>query len=301
MNYKFLVLLFLIGAFSLNAQNNNIELPDVDVKVGVLTIPHFDFYVTNKGEVIYNKDTIKVHEIKEYLYRPIKGYRVTSVYMNKYIHLFADKNLRYSLIDSIKTEISSTNSSKYIIYRSNFKRNAQRKVKGIKHKSPLSFYAFSPPEYLRTKKEIRERDSVSKREYELNPNLPPVSSLKEVSWKPAYSVERAVYSVQQKIIDEALENKSHKCYTVSNEWLIENKTNKLIDINEKELNKLLLSLDVVFLKFNNELTYESYINFIKILQDLKPNFVHNPNFAEIIELSNQIQGLHKKFKIKLCN
>lgn len=301
MNYKFLVFLFLMGVFNLNAQIDNIELPDVDAKVGGLTIPHLDFYVTNTNEVIYNKDTIKVHEIKELLYQPIKYYGITSVYMPKHIHIFADKNVKYSLIDSVKTEISSTDSSKYIIYRSNFIQKNQYNVKGIKHKSPLSFYSFSPPEYLKTKKEIRERDSISKKDYELNPKLPPIRSLNEIPWKPVYSVERAVYGIQQKIIDEALENQIYKCYTVANNNLIENKTNNHIDINKEELKKLLLGLDVIFLRFDIDLTYESYINFIKTLQELKPNFVHNPNHAEVIELSSQIQELHKKFRIKLCN
>ena len=46
--------------FNTTAQVKSIELPDVDVKVGVLTFPHFYFYVTKENVIIYNNDTIKI-------------------------------------------------------------------------------------------------------------------------------------------------------------------------------------------------------------------------------------------------
>ena len=249
----------LVCFLNTSAQVESIELPDVDVKVGVLTFPHFDFYVTKENVIIYNNDTIKVHQIKELLHQPIKDYGMeTTAYMYKYIHILADKNVKYRLIDSIKTEISSTNSSKYIIYRSNFEKGKTYDIKGIKHKSPISFYSFSPPKFLKTDEEIRIQDSILKREYELNPYLPPVPSFDDPSWILVKSIERSTYSIQQKIIDEALNNKTFKCYSITNEGL--KAGSEQINLDKNNLEKILLTNDVVFIKYTDDLIYSNYIS-----------------------------------------
>uniref|UniRef100_UPI00404A547F hypothetical protein n=1 Tax=Gelidibacter sp. TaxID=2018083 RepID=UPI00404A547F len=298
---------FLIGIaiffsfLSTTAQVESIELPDVDMKIGVLALDHFDFYITKENVIIYNNDTIKVHQIKELLHQPTEDFGIeTMAYMNKTIHILADKNVKYKLIDSIKTEISSTNTSKYIIYRSNFEQKCSYNIKGIKHKSPLSFYSFSPAKFLKTDEEIRIQDSILKKRYELNPDLPPVPSFDDPSWIPVKSIERATYSIQQKIIDETLNNKTFNCYYVTNEGL--KIGSKQINLDKNNLEKILLINDVVFIKYTDDLIYSNYIKFIELLQELKPNFtVTNSNYAEVVELSYQIQELHKKAKIKLCD
>jgi biopolymer transport protein ExbD len=301
MKHYLIIVVMLFCFFNTTAQVKSIELPDVDVKVGVLTFPHFDFYVTKENVIIYNNDTIKIHQIKEFLHQPIKDYGMEfTAYMYKYIHILADKNVKYKLIDSIKTEISSTNSSKYIIYRSNFEQEKTSNIKGIKHKSPMSFYSFLPPEFLKTDEEIRIQDSISKEEYKLNPDLLPVPSFDDPSWIPVKSIERATYSIQQKIIDEVLNNKTFNCYYVTNEGL--KIGSKQINLDKNNLERILLINDVVFIKYTDDLIYSNYIKFAELLQELKPNFtITNANYAEVIELSYQIQELHKKAKIKLCD
>src|SRR5690606_29015722 len=107
---------------------------------------------------------------------------------------------------------SCTNSSKYIIYRSNINLKNSRDIKGIKHKSPMSYYSFSPPEYLKTQRELKERDSIEKSHANQLSVLPIMPDLPtENQWNPIVSVERAIYSLQQEIIDEALQGKSYQC------------------------------------------------------------------------------------------
>lgn len=299
MKQKIAYLCLFFTFLNVNAQDS-ISLPNVDVKIGLKYYSPFCVYVTNENKIIYKKDTISLYQIKERLY----DFSIAEIYAKKQIHLFVDKNVRYSLIDSIKTEISSTNSSKYIVYRSNrIYTNRRRNVaKGIKHKSSLSYYSFLPPEYLRTRQEIKERDSLSKKKRELNPNLPPPPSSNDNRWVQASpNIERATYGIQQNIIDEALSNKVFSCYSISNTGLIDD-AGKEINVSKEVLQEILKNNDAVFLKYESDLIYDNYIEFVKILQELKPNFKKNiHSYAEVIELSYQIQQLHKKAHIKLCN
>ncbi|MGJ8591183.1 MAG: hypothetical protein ACSHXF_01470 [Aquaticitalea sp.] len=298
---KFSIVLFVsfILGLSLSAQDNSINLPDINMKVGMIVEPNYDIYVTKNKHIIFEKDTVNLNEINKLLYQSIKGYGVATVaYMQKQIHLFADRDLEYRLIDDIKTEISSTNSSKYIIYRSSPNSNNGRGINGIKHKSPLSYFSVYPPEYIKTKKQIKTNDSIIKEQEYLISDFPEIPSSSDSNWKIHTSVERIIYSVQKEIIEGTLRDKIFECLTISNAGLIN--TEKKI-ITKSDLKKLLLKNDILFLKYNSDLTYGNYLNAITILQELKPNFGSNMNYAEVIELSYQIQKLHDEVGVVFCD
>jgi len=309
-NILLLIILSILNG-KLNAQTQNIDLPEVDSEIGVIGYPYLDIYVTKEGRIIHDSDTINIYQLKERIYTPIKKSPFVAEYSKKQIHIFADKDVNYEVIDAIKTEVSATNSSKYIVYRSNFnkKKKSDKKYvspfnriekKGIKHKSPMSYYSFMPPKYLKTKKEIRERDSINEAELKLFPDLAsmPSSKLNNSKWI-TYSTEEAIYSVQEEVINEALVDKKYKCYSISNEGFLDIELRR-IELNKTFLEKTLSNLDIVFLKYEKDLKYNNYIKFIEVLQELKPNF-KNDNYAEVIELSSQILALHKNYNIKICD
>lgn len=218
--------------------------------------------------------------------------------MQKQIHLLADKSVKYRLIDEIVTEIASTNSSRNIIFRSNSDSKKSRDVRGLKHKVPMSYYSFTPPKYLKTQKEIKEMERITDQQSEVMPNFPVVPDMESSKWIANVSVETAVYSLQKDLIHEALEAKRYECFFISNKGLL-NADNKVM--TKDDIKNALLKNDIIFLKYDSELLYGNYINLIAVVKEMTSNYVRNSDTAEVIELSNQIQDLHKKVDIELCN
>lgn len=282
---------FCIHSYS---QIDSIQLPKVDMKIGTLVEPHFDFYVTKNGSILYEKDTIKIYEVKQVLYRPIRNYGLSMMHAKKYVHIFADERVNYSLIDSIKTEIASTNSSRYIIYRSNLDSKHRRNIKGIKHQSPISYFSYLPLEYIPVQDDSEAQEHLN----EDISDFPRVPNKNSVEWKHQTSIETAVYSLQKDLLNDKLKSISYECLTMTNNGLFD-KQNKLI--SKETLRELLAKNEAIFLSYASDLKYGKYISTIALLKELKPNFESLPNLAEIIEIFAQIQKLHKEVGIQLCD
>lgn len=273
----------------------------------VIDACYYSIYVTKDNVVLFENDTIKIHQIKEKLYEGNEkyGYDISTTTAQSQVHLFIDKEAKYTIVDSIKTEIGSTNSLKHVIYRSNFKQNNFYDIKGIKYKIPKAFYTFLPPKYIYSKKErieLRERDSLNKIEImkdSILSQLPDVSNLNDYEWSST-TIEDAVYSIQQNIIDEQLSNKIFTCFLLTNEGYFINNEKIKYSLSQSEIEKLLTNNDILFIKFDKELIFDKYIKFIKIISILKPQFTQDNKLAEIIEISSQIDKLHKKAKIQIC-
>lgn len=301
---KILVFLFCFFTTYVVGQENEITLPSVDVKLGSYGSPYFSIYIDKIGNVFFEKDKIDINEVSQRLY---EGYHDSdypygpSSLMPYSVHIFADKEAKFSVIDSVRTEISKTSASKYLIYRSNLKQENTYDIKGIKIKSPMSFYRLSPPLIMITKKHKRELDSINKIEQSENPEIISLDkALNTLSMGLiASSIERAIYSIQQDVIDEALLSKKYKCINVTNQNIISDRSVYFNDI--EKMKNVVNENDIVFLDYDKNLKYGEYIHFIEKFQKINPNFKNSVYKANIIELSYQIQSLHKKAKIKLCN
>lgn len=287
-------LLLVISALS-NAQNKNIELPKIDGDLGLINYTYHSLFVYKDGTIVFENDTIQIHEIPKSIYEAenIKSkYNYGISFKSRYqVHIFADKAVNYSIIDKIKTEISSTNCSKYITYRSNFPNKQSVKIKGIKHKSHLSYYSITPPKYYDTESDIRKKERMTKHSEDLNTNssefpvMPPISSFK---FKP--SINLAIYSIQQAVIDEALLGKKLEIITVTNDSYVSNE-------EIEKLKGLLKNMDVILVKYDSELTYENYLKFIKLTYSIGKEYRIPKN--RVIELSSEILKLHRKAGIIL--
>lgn len=307
MKNKLLVYIFVFLNCLLSYTQNNISLPEINVPFQVIDACYYSIYVTKDNVVLFENDTIKIHQIKEKLYEGNEkcGYDVSTTTAQSQVHLFIDKEAKYTIVDSIKTEIGSTNSLKHVIYRSNFKQNNFYDIKGIKYKIPKAFYTFLPPKYIYSKKEkieLRERDSLNKIEIMNDPflsRLPDMSKLNDYDWD-SNTVEDAIYSIQQNIIDEQLSGKIFTCILLTNDGFYINDEKYINSINKSQIEKLLINNDILFLNFDNDLIFDNYINLIKTINVLKLEFVHNNKYADIIEMSSQINSIHNKVKIKIC-
>jgi hypothetical protein len=298
-----------MGCFCSNGQESRMELPDINENLGSLRYPYLSIRVIDSSKVTmsYNYakdlDTIPFSMIKDAVYLNLSDDRyglVSSLYMKTHIHLFADRNINYNIIDALKTELSATNKSRYIIYRSNMGNLKNSEIAGIKHKSPLGFLKLILPEYKKTKEETRTRDSLSRQQEKDFPHLAELSRSLEnssVEFESDYTLESVVYGLQQEIIDEYLLSKTYKCYKITNKGFKDSK--KVYQLSD--LGSILRNYDVVLLSHNEDLIYENYLEFIKELHKYIPNFGNKKVKAEVVELSNQIKKIHKLANIELCN
>ena len=115
----------------------------------------------------------------------------------------------------------------------------------------------------------------------------------------AWDFMERLYTDQQEIIDEILADRRFSCIRITNHGI---KIDKMIlSFSElPEIEKLFLSNEVLLVNFDEDLVYENYFKMISILRDFerKNKNKHIPLFAEI---SSEIEEIHKKANVKICN
>jgi hypothetical protein len=110
------------------------------------------------------------------------------------------------------------------------------------------------------------------------------------------------YSDRQEIIDELLSDRSYKCITLYNKKLVveNNKTIKLDDL--ENLKESLNDVDFLILHFGKDLKFDSYFKTLKFLKSEVINLTKEKNKGfHIIEISKEMEEIHKLNKIKFCN
>lgn len=113
---KNLVLIFLLIGIQTSAQLK-IDLPDSEKKIKYKSVsPISSIYVLKDNTILLEKDTVFIYNIGklislEYFKVPI------DMKMRYQVHLFADKSVNYSLIDEIKTQVSSVYAINRIYYQ----------------------------------------------------------------------------------------------------------------------------------------------------------------------------------------
>lgn len=263
----------------------------------MLSVPFHSIYVTKEKKIIFDNDTIELYNLKERLLENYlhEDYNITSTFSNKNVHFFIDKEVKYDFYDKLFTEVSSVYDAPYVILRSNFE-NDIYKIKGIKKKLSKSFYSFKAPKFYFTNAEINEKE---KQYIEDQKNgFPPIPNENDLSnWK-LNSVEIAVYTLQQEIIDEQLKGKKISLIKITNQGILKEKEYYSF-IDYKVWESLANDNNVIFIVFDKNLSYENYFKY----SSSKPLSyeISNKNNIEYIELSSQILHLHKNANIKICD
>lgn len=272
---------------------NEIEFPEIDSKLKFLVIPYHSIFVNKNGEIFFGDDKIEIQEVKEKIYGSYynhNGYDDITMYPTE-VHLFADKNVEYSIIDKIKTEIAQTNCTQKLIYRSNFEMKKQTEMYGLSHKLPNSYYKFLPPERILTKEEKVERRNNLKRDKQLGFPEPPSSNMDD--WN-IISSEVVIYTIQEPVIKEFFENKRAVIMKVGND-AFEVDDIKLSFIEVDQLKSFFKNYDIIIFDFNTNIKYTEYIDFLKTIIPIEKSM----NQIQFVEYSSKIKLLHKKAKIDL--
>jgi len=276
---------------------NKINLPEnIENNFKLLDIPYHSIYLTKENEIIFDNDTIELHNLKERLLEgyPNEDYSIASTFY-KNVHFFIDKEVKYDIYDKLFTEVSCVYDAPYVILRSNFESEIY-KIKGVKKKLFKSFYSFKAPKFLYTNIEIEEKQ---KQYIEDQKNgFPPIPNENDLSnWK-LNSVEIAAYSLQQEIINEQLIDKKVSCIKITNQGILNEKKYYSFE-DDKIWENLINKNDVLFVTFEENLIYDNFIKYAKLIP--LGNGIFRNNKIEIIELSSQIINLHKKANIYICD
>jgi len=291
-----LISLFLL-TFNLKAQIGNIELPSGNEQIKINhTTPIISIYVDKENAVYLEKESVEISELGKRLnYIRYKLPLEHMVFVK--VFLYIDKKVPYKIIDKIKTEIASV-----YIYNLYYKTGSVEDkdlLKGLGFRNHQSFFRHQHIEKKITKKQEQEikryKDSIRKTEnnfIQLPPPPPP-----PMSWTAEFSYK--LYSDQQEIIDEILEEKSYSCISITNNGIKVEKEFIGFD-NLEDIERIFLNNDVLLVNFDENLVYQNYFKMISIVRkfERKNKNKHIPLYAE---MSTEIREIHKKANIKLCD
>lgn len=290
--FKIYISLFvLISSVFVKAQVKSINLPSGDGKIILnSTTPVYSIYIDKKNRFYLDKEPIDVYAIaKKISYARYKLEEWAK--QRSEVHLYIDKRVDYSLVDLIKTELSSANFNK-IIYRTISTKDIPSGTYKTNHQS---FFKYQRLQKVLSDKQIKKNkkfnDSLRNVFGEskiIPPPPPPIAN-----W--FFENQHKIYSDNQEAIDEALENKTYKCVLLTNKGL---KTDsEIIDLNNIDnLKELFSSVDAIFVKFAADLSYSNYFQTIVRYQEIDYS-----ERAYFVELSSEINKIHKKSNITLCD
>ncbi|WP_296386691.1 hypothetical protein [Winogradskyella sp.] len=287
---QFMVIYSLLFSWVINAQIDTIDLPegDDDIKINTTTL-FFSIYVDNQSNVFLDKDSINVYNIAKRL--SYLRYKLPEHFkMRVKINLYVDKKADYYIVDIIKTQLASAYFER-LYYKTNSIEDADV-LKGISWTNHQSFYHLERPKKILTKKQQeknrRFNDSINRGFGDIPPPPAPPTS-----W--FFDSQHIIYSDSKDAIEEALEGRTFSCITLTNKGYMKN--DKIIKFKNKEkVESLFYSQDIVFVKFSDDLVYGNYLDAIKYYKDLD-----NKKKGYFIELSSEIEMIHKKSDIQLSN
>lgn len=290
---KLLLLFILIVSFSTFSQNREAtELPETETPLTGVTIPFHSIYINKNNEIFFEEDKVGIHEIKEKIYGPYRNHRnydPIRIYPSD-VHLYADVNADYKIIDAVKTEIASTNQKK-IFYRSNLEMNNYSEMYGIKYRLPLSYYRFIPPDYLYSEQERMERMEAAEENERLGmPDVPgPDSPLWVIT-----SAEKIIYSIQDPVIREFFADKTVAFVNIGEDYF-EYGSKKILFSEDKQIKEFFKDFDILIMNFQDGLKYKTYIHYLKTIISIEDSLFP----LQIVEYSEKIKSIHKQAGIDI--
>ena len=291
--YKILLCLLILSFPAFSQEKDELELPQIEASLRSFYFPFHSIFINKDNEIFFGDDKIEVYEVKERLYGPYYKHRnYDQITMNPTeVHLFADVNADYAIIDAVKTEIASTNTLKKVLYRSNFEMEKSSEMFGIKYKLPPSYYRFIPPEKILNSEEKRERIKAEKENRLLG--MPDVPEPQSPFWDIT-SAEKIIYTIQPLVIKEFFPEKKAAFLNVGKDYF-EFNSEKILFSEIEKLKTLLTNYDVVIINFQKGLKYSTYIKYLKTIIPVEDSLYP----IEIVEYSNDIKLIHQKAGIDL--
>ncbi|NQX78020.1 hypothetical protein [Gilvibacter sp.] len=282
---------FLFACAICSGQTSGIELPVYKGEYRSVSTPYYPIYILKSEEIVLFNDTIAPEQLPKLLYKGIPGYGSYMMIPKAQVHLIVDKDVSYSIVDEVKTQIASTAASRlYFYYRASNENGISSRIKAIRYPNYYSYFKLDVPAHMLLRSELPKQDS-SLKSIEGEPPIPPKPNHINI----ATSVEKAIYSKQQDVIDEALAGKKCTCLTLERDRIVQEINDGFVEIRDEALNDLMSEYDVVFLKFDQRILYQDYFDYLiqlEAIQDLLKK-------VEIIELSKEIREIHKDVGIRL--
>ncbi|GGG36266.1 hypothetical protein GCM10011344_41430 [Dokdonia pacifica] len=273
-----------------DAQVKSIELPEGEQEVKITRVtPVLSFYIDKLENIYLEKEPINLNDIGLKLDQAIKTIPEQNR-LRTVIFLYIDKQTPYSTVDKLKTEIASLNIRK-IVYKTGSIEDKDF-FKGVYRKNYPQYNAMTMSEEPTV--EIPTFVPISKSGSTKNIPPPPLPPL---HW--TYLLEKEIYSNQKQIIEKTLSDREISCITATNKGIIYN--SELIQSQDNEaLLELFKSLNVLFLDFDKDLSYNSYIETLKSFKGIYKLLERSKKKAFLVELSSQIKAIHNGSEIDFC-
>ena len=270
------ILIFFI--FQISYSQSELNLPNSDYEIDYKSLtPISNIYIYKNGEIFLENENIKILDLGKTLFEIKNKFPIEDQWSIQ-VHLLADKSTDFRIIDSVKTELSSARLNLY--YRTN---HLDDFTKGINWRNHSSLYYFELPEentefnendieidieFIQSPIEIQINDELYKQNFEKARNL--LSSIK-------YSNIRYFDKDYLKIND--------------------------FKINIKDYPKILETIsdyDVLFIRFQNKMSYNEYINLITTIKNVYKIFREKENReVPFFEISYDLESILQENNFEL--
>lgn len=289
---KIKILLIILFACAIcSGQTSDLELPVYNGEYRSVSTPYYPIYILKSEEIILFNDTISPADLSKALYKGIPKYGSYFMIHQAQVHLIVDKDVAYETVDMVKSQIASTAASRlYFYYRASDEKRISSRVKAIRNPNHSSFFKLNIRDHMLTRSDLRRRDSI-KKTIESELPVPP----KPYQINTIRTIEQAIYSVQQNAIDEVLNAKNCISFTLKPDGLYLGAGNRMVLLEAEAIFDLFSKYDLVLLKFDKDLLYQDYFNYLIALEVIQDRL----NKVDIIELSKEITEIHKDTGIRL--
>lgn len=296
MRYVFLILF--LTANICYSQKEKIKLPkgDREIKISKSRItPIVSIYIDKNETIFFENEKVTIEDISR-LFLLYKYSLNEEDKMFIKIFLYLDERISYEIVDRIKTRLANAYGM-HIIYKTNSIED-KNILKGIYFRCHPSIYRFKEIEKQITKKEAQENEKLLE-SIDDNMSMSMIPPPPPIYW--AYDIMYRIYSLEQNVINESLNDKNYQCANLSDNGIEFGA--EIISLNNKEeIKKILSDTDLIMLKFDSNLKYATYFEFLQTYKAIESaNQSENKSTAFIIELSSELLDAYRRKEINFCN
>ena len=315
----------------LNAQEKILQLPKSNYAKEIRHNRKLSITINEKETIFLEKEKVSLNELRIKLFTakiPNNDYDYYSIYKKlNHIEIVADKSVSYSIIDAVKTEVASTGMTENVIYRT--QSNGEVITEGIEYKLPKSFFLTTPQKQLYPRHILKRKDSLDKKnkvvklrdlqfqvmdlqsQIRADSIMPLIPEVNDPVWNNptlkakfpfpySYNYEKVLYSVRRDVIEDKFSDVDYKCLTIGNNGLKDVNGSIISSLKFSEIEACLLKNRVLIIYTEQDLIYQNYLRLVEVLQKVAPlEESINGKYCNVVEISNQMKQLHKRFNIKL--
>lgn len=270
--------ILILLVFQISHSQTNLDLPisDYEIDYKYLT-PISSIYVYDNGEIYLEKEIVKISELGKILFKTKSQFPFENQNSIQ-VHLLADKSTDFKVIDSIKTQISSARLNLY--YRTN---DIDDITKGINWRNHSSLNYIELPEENSTND---ENDIIIDLDFIITPI--------------EIQINEDLYNQNFDNVENILNSiKYANIRYLDNNYIKINSTEVKIKDQSKIL-EIISDFDVLFIRFQNKMTYNEYIETITTFKDVYRKLKAKKNREiPIFEISYDLETVMNKNNFKL--